>query len=681
MKTDSKYWAALPSADFAGALTERIDNFYQYLQRSGRLVLWQRAHAAWHAGAGSLGKVGRAGQAGELTVLKANHLRNIGTHTVNMITAQRPAFDCKATNNDYESGVQTKLAQSILDYDMRSKRLEDVARMVVEYAVQLGEGWGLKVWDTMAGEPWGIDPATAQPILSGAMRYIAVSPIDVVRDPSSDGNHPSRWCAVRRWENRYDLMAKYAGKAQREAISGAKPRNEVATTHYMLGYDHTLDAVEADEVEVWEFYHDRTEALPDGRRCIVVGEQVLDDGPLPYRRMPVFRMTAGYQAGTNFGYSIIFDLLPLQEAVDALVSTVASNQAAFGVQSILVPKGHGMSVAKLAQGLQVMTYDPGLGEPKPLQLVKTAPETFQFLGQLVSMMETLSGISSVVRGDPAASLKSGSALAMVAAQSLQYTVNLQASYVAFLEDVSTGAVEDYQDFATLPQVVLIAGKSNRTRAKEWKGSDIAKVTRVQVDIGNALSKTLAGRSEMATQLVQAGLVSDPRVYIEVLTTGRLEPATEGASSELLLIAAENELLQEGTEPMPVATDDHVLHIKEHKVVMASPQARENPNLVGATLGHMQQHIELLMTVDPTLLQALGIPVPPSNAGAVPPPGDPNAPPGAEGAGPPPPAEPLPPGPPGAGGGPDYVPPMPQMPQNPQTGQRVPAPPTAVPPAA
>jgi hypothetical protein len=669
------YWAAAQTEEFHGEATKRIDEFYDFLKMSGRWRLWENCHRAWHTGAKTLGEMQQAGERGELTELRANHLRNIGKHIVNLITAQRPAFDCQASNLDYESEVQCQLGQSILDYDMKDKRLEDIARQVVEYAVRYGEGWGLKAWDTSAGEPWGIDPMTGRPIFSGALRYSAFAPNDVVRDVHHDGTQPLPWVMIRRWVNKYDLAAKYPGKEKE--VSGAWDRLASGPRRCIFDYqEQILGLMHSDEVEVFEFYHDRTEALPAGRRCLFTAGGALEDGPLPYDRMPLFPVRAGVQEGTNFSYSFIFDLLPLQLGVDALVSTVASNQAAFGVQSILTPKGFGVDVTQLSKGLQAISYDPGIGEPKPLNLVQTAPETFTFLNLLVSYMETLSGVSSVVRGDPQASLKSGSALAMVASQALQYTVDLQAAYVGFMETISTGAIEDYKRFADTPQVTLIVGKSNRTRMKEWSSQDISRITRVTVDIGNALSKTLAGRSEMATQLVQAGLVKDPREYLEVLTTGRLEPVTQGGASEMLLIRAENERLSEGTQCLAVAIDDHVLHVKEHKTVLASPGAREDEMLVKATLDHIQQHLVQLREVDPLILGILGIPIPPDNQGTLPP--------GST----PPPGTPKPPGPmgdkknPPGSAEPTFVPGMPTIPQppvNPGTGARASAPVAAPPP--
>ena len=112
---------------------------------------------------------------------------------------------------------------------------------------------------------------------------------------------------------------------------------------------------------------------------------------------------------------------------------------------------------------------------------------------------------------------------------------------------------------------------------------------------------------MAQNLLQNGLVKTPEQFIQVMQTGRLEPVIEGEQAEIMLIKDENEHLMDGKEIMAISTDDHIKHIKEHKVVLASIEARKNDTIVPATLAHIQEHIELLKTTDPGLLAVLDQP--------------------------------------------------------------------------
>ena len=82
--------------------------------------------------------------------------------------------------------------------------------------------------------------------------------------------------------------------------------------------------------------------------------------------------------------------------------------------------------------------------------------------------------------------------------------------------VGTGLIQMLQDFAAVPRVATIAGKTNRTYMKEFTGKDLSSVNRIIVDVGNPLSKTTAGRVQMAEQMLQMGIIKTPEAYISVI---------------------------------------------------------------------------------------------------------------------------------------------------------------------
>jgi hypothetical protein len=229
----------------------------------------------------------------------------------------------------------------------------------------------------------------------------------------------------------------------------------------------------------------------------------------------------------------------------------------------------------------------------PLQLTSTPAEIFNFIEGIKADMETLIGVNSVARGNPESNLKSGAALALIQSLAIQFAQGLQQSYAQLLEDVGTSVIHILQDYAATPRVALIAGKANKSYLKEFKSDDLMNISRVVVDMGNPVMRTTAGRVNLAEQLLQNGLVQTPQQYLEVLTSGKLEPIYESEQAELLLIRSENEQMQEGIQPAVLRTDNHPLHIKEHLVVLSAPKSRANPTIVNAALSHIQQH-ELFM---------------------------------------------------------------------------------------
>ena len=78
----------------------------------------------------------------------------------------------------------------------------------------------------------------------------------------------------------------------------------------------------------------------------------------------------------------------------------------------------------------------------------------------------------------------------------------------------------------------------------------------------------------------------PEQYFNVLETGRLDPLIDAERSELLNIKSENEMLQRGENPTAILTDNHMLHIREHRIVLDDPVARKDPAIVAAALAHL-----------------------------------------------------------------------------------------------
>lgn len=613
MLDNDTYFAAREANETVSVLLTKANSWFRNLDTNGYLdkirEMWAAYHGAYYTSVQGAHKITFSGEQGELANLPVNHFRNIAQNILVMITATRPTMEARAVNTDYKSLVQTKLANGLLDYYMREKRLERYLKTAVEYAIVLGSGYIKMEWNATGGEIYdripnedadlsetGFDEGF--PVYEGDVQFTNLSPFDVVVDNTKE-NQDHDWVLCRSYKNKYDLAAKYPELKEKILAIPNKDEQSYRQFDYLGMY-------QTDDICVYEFFHKRTEAMPEGRYLLFLDyDLTLMDTPMPYDNLPIYRISPGDILGTPFGYTPMFDLLPIQDAVNSLFSTILSNQAAFGVQNIMMPRGTDITPSNLLGGLNLIEYNATIGKPEPLNLTNTPAEVFSFLQQLIKEMETISGVNSVARGNPPDNLKSGNALALVQSMALQYMSGLQQSYVQLIEDVGTGLIKMLQRFASVPRIAMIVGKSNRTEMREFTGDDISQINRVIVDVGNPLARTTAGRVEMAEQLLQMNIIKTPEQYLQVINTGKLESMTEDTQSELLLIKSENESLVEGQLVLAVATDQHSLHIKEHKCVLADPDLRKDPSLVQRTLDHIQEHINLLRGTDPQLLAMMG----------------------------------------------------------------------------
>lgn len=616
-KTDI-YFGADTSDHLVETLNRKSFEWFNALTTSEYL---EKVKASWQAHHGVYYENNHAisfgGDQGELVNMPVNHFSNIAQNILTMVTATRPSFQAKAINTDLKSQIQTNLANGLLDFYMRDKRLEQELKKAVEYAIVMGTGFIKMEWNATSGEIYDqIDPeyeyeideitgeevpvideetgeqkikTDAYPIYEGDVEFSVLSPLDVVFDTTKE-TPKHDWQLCRTFKNKYDLAAKYP--EFEEEIKSLETKSDITKYRITLSpFDETVD------VPVYEFFHRRTESLPEGRYVLYLSKDiVLIDTVLPYRKLPIFRIAPRDILGTPFGYTNMFDCLPLQEGINSLYSTVMTNNHTFGVQNIYATRDAGITFQELAGGLHLIEGNPDTPPPQALQLTQSSAETYNLIDKLIREMETISGVNAVARGnpDPKQNLRSGNALALVQSQALQFISGLQQSYINLIEDVGTNLITLLQDFAHVPRIAQIAGKSNATFMKEFSSGDLDSITRVVVDAGNALSQTPAGRMEIASQLIQMGLVKTPEQYYSVLNTGKLETMTEGQNKQLLLIRAENERLIEGTSPVQaLLTDDHSLHIREHQAVLADPDLRLDPELANRAVTHLQEHIDIL----------------------------------------------------------------------------------------
>src|SRR6185312_13656290 len=215
-----------------------------------------------------------------------------------------------------------------------------------------GEGFIYKGWNPNLGDEVApdmntdtgapeVDPTTGeQKVLHvGDWEFENLTTLDIVRDVDVLSYQQLEWVIVRRFENKWNLIAQYP--QFRDAIMRASwaltdKRNS------KFGYSA---ANHRDLVPTFEFFHNKTVAVKDGRQTkFLDADTVLFDGPLAYTARPVYRCAYAELRNNPFGWTVGFSLLPLAEANNRLTSTLLTNVATFGVTRVLNPRGANISL-------------------------------------------------------------------------------------------------------------------------------------------------------------------------------------------------------------------------------------------------------------------------------------------------------------------------------------------------
>lgn len=705
-KTDI-YWAADPDSSAAtDAVVKRIASYRRTMDETGLALRILRSFNAYQGygpnGDSESSRTTYAGQTGEILKLTVNQYAAMANQTVVLITSNKPSVKALASNNDYASLAQCKFAESLNDYYDRELSVSDVEREAARNMVLFGESWVILDWDNSQGEPSMVaeyldsDGKPSERVINnGDVRIYSLTPFDVARDPIAQKADALEWIVFRRRVNKWTLAAQYPDKADDiKAYSSTKSMfTGNADIEFEFFGNRTRQTTEnEDMVWLWEFRHIPTPALPNGRlikfldaKTVLfdtietipahdeevqvqvpgqvdpltgqmisepgtrtetqsVDEEVVDHG-YPYRdSLFAFSSAPERIPSTSLGHTAFFDLLSLQEGFDLSASIMMSAINAGGLQNLYVPRGSNITVNKLTGALNVIEYD---GDKKPEAQANLAiPQAVSEFGDMLrGWMQSRVSLNDVVTGKPTAGMPA-QGMALLRAESVEFHSGLQEAYERLVQRDRTGILKLLQIFANSERVALIAGKGNHWALREFKRQDIENFNRFVIEPINPSLKTLAGKVSFAQPLLQGGMIT-PQQYLQLHSTGRLEPITDFSAANQARIERNKELLMQGIglppfkmgpdgNPQlnqglpefadvkglfvrPLITDTFWADIPEYLSILATPEIREINQVTQKVLQVVQYCMALWQQQPPAITAVLkGVAFPGGGGPPIPP---------------------------------------------------------------
>ena len=599
---ENRLWASAPIDEIASEIEEKFDDYKDWLMTTGYGNRIKTTYDTFY-GLNSDGTLNITRDEKEVAQINVNHFKSLVRRLHILVTENKLAFVARSRNSDSKSSLESNLAKGIVEYYNDEKSMNSVLSEAVLGALIMLEYYVYCPWSYSEGFELSVD--NGQTVKTGDQRFVSYSPYDVAKCTT---NRESPWYIVREKVNKYDLAAQYP-EFSVEILASTMETDPSDIQTPWFSHD------EEDFVYKMTLFYSRTPAMPDGRMVEICSTQVLKDSALNYDKVPVFRIVAGDVLQTVFADSPAVELVPLQEGINALYSGTVTNNLNNSVQLIWSADPN-LTTRKLSDGQTLVT---SASPPQSLNLTGSSAENYKMIEILKQDQQLLSGVSDTARGNPSSNLKSGTSLAIILAQAIQYVSHLQKSYAKLAGDVATCLVNNIQKFCPEEMTAYIVGDSKKGQIKKFKAQDIMDVERITVDLGNPLTQTYAGRQELMQTWQQYGVIKDPKQIVSFLATGNLDQIIESDFSDALLITSENEMLRKGEVPITMITDLHAEHIVKHNKIFSDPIERQNPQLADIALNHMMEHVAIMKTVPPELAAILsGQPLPPP-----PPPGPPS----------------------------------------------------------
>jgi hypothetical protein len=533
---------------------------------------------------------------------------------VSLATKQRYSFDVVTDVGDSNPLKTARIGNAIVKSETEKHLIDLLSEKIVEMCSI--EGWCFvsNTWNTEKGRIWGRADELGNMLYSGGTDIELFGLQDCVFDWTKKEQKDLEWFIVRRKRNRWNLIAQFPEMT--DAIL-AIPSCETERLSMPTIAQEQAERND-DDIYVREFYHVPTPALPFGRMTVYGNQDtVFFDGENPYECIPGEMFVFQQVKNTLLGYPMMCNLLQQQEMFNMEMGTVTTNHAAFGVQSVLVPKGSNISVEQVAKGMTFIDYTPqnaaGGGEPKALQLTQTPPEVFNFVQMLSAGMEEMAMINSTLRGQPPANVTSGAMAATLSANALEFIYSDTKGLTIGLEHLMWLSLKNYQKFAKIEQVIDIVGEGNTSIAQEFKASDISSIKKAKIRQGNPLLNTIAGRLQLAESilpLLQQGKNDAVSRYLGIIEGAPVDTLFDSELSENVAVTQEIEALQRGENVIPLLTDNHPMYIRAYQKLLYSPIVRQRGDLVQSLMQLIQERATLEQQCPPELKAILrNLPMP------------------------------------------------------------------------
>lgn len=533
----------------------------------------------------------KGGEVGETVLINVNYYRFLLQHVLSVVAGDDLAFDVEGKNNDVKTRLQVMLANGLIEGYIRDLNLDELFPAGLEMAIVMSESFFITGWDTRAFD------AAGNPL--GDV-FVKAKHFFDVRYDYSDPSRVFRWFAFRDWHNKYELAAMYPEKY--DEIMNAQPNLDDFAA-YRMAYGSSLS--ETDLVGVWTVRHSKTSAVPQGLEFVIIGDgTVLNYGPLPYKAINCFRCSHAKKFFDNMSYTPAFDALSLIEASNSLESTILSNQLALGLQKVWTQAGDDIVPVEISTGLINLQSQV---KPEALNLVQTASELFVNRDSLRSLAATILGLNQSSMGLENTRF-SGAALGQLSQKSTQFLDPLHRSYKTCQQQVMNSIIGILQVFAEEERVGRLVGVTQAYAVKAFSAKDLSDIDRVYVVPANPALRTPEARQEMVKEMGAQGLITDKNEYLELRNTGRIKDKANIAVTQANLSLSENERLLTGELVMATITDNHSLHILDHRSLIDIPEVRYNPELFKRVTDHITEHdmlYEQATLLKPTLLMVTG----------------------------------------------------------------------------
>lgn len=393
---------------------------------------------------------------------------------------------------------------------------------------------------------------------------------------------------------------------------------------------------QADQIEVWEGWRlPSSRKSEDGRHGIVLQGAALLSEPWTRERYPWAHFAIEAEPVGCHGTGICDELYGIQSEINNVLAKVQEGHQLGGSVMLLVEEGSSVNKGKLTnQGHVIVTYK-GPQPPQPTIIPAVAPETYQYLWQLVDRAYAIYGVSQLsAQSVKPAGLNSGRALRTHHDLESERFAYIARAYERLVIDIAQLILDAAQDLAEqVPGYAVRYSTADSIKRIKWKEVDMDRDAFVmRVHPASFLPQTPGGKLAAVQDLVELQVVP-PQEAARLLELPDAKSRPNPYESSMRLARYQvDRILRDGEPQTPESYQD--LQVALNVALAAYCDARTFTDVEASNLDLLREYIEALQGLispppDPAAMPtpdaAMVPPVPPE---AMPPVAVPPAPMGA-----------------------------------------------------
>lgn len=521
-----------------------------------------------------------------------NVLREANRVRASRILKYKPAVAVLPTNDELADKVDAEMCEKLLSHIWYTQRFEgEKLPKIVDAKGPMGEAYLWIEWNPELGDLHD-DYKKAQKYAK-EQKLPKVPLLDGNGKPEEDENgkviyvdKPVRNgdvdytvdfannCLFQRPPSRQFKDSEYVFRRKLMSVEKARLKWPKAATKIkankdtqIYDYDNLSTYTDPNMVEVWYFFHKRTDEFEKGRFVVFTADGVLDSTEFPYshRNLPLVRWTDLENPGEMHGVSFFEDAKGPAGAFNNITNMILRNEIMVGSPKWMMPAG-AARIEELGNAITVVQFKG----PRPPQLVQANPTgqgAYNLRNTLQEEIFRQADISRTGNGEPPQGV--------TAAVAMQYLAELEAerwnapvldhNEAILQSSIMTLCVAgDYYD-ASDKRMMRVEGKDGQWMSEFFQFSSLNKDYDVRIQNTSALPESKAARIETLLYMAKNFPEQvDPEQILDMFDFAQSKKFVKEGTLSVRAAEAENEMIL-SNKPVgaPAEYEDQIMHWKIH----------------------------------------------------------------------------------------------------------------------